>query len=257
MREELILASKSPSRAQILRQAGLEAAICGANIDERAVEADFIQHFVAGGAGQAGLWTAAPREQYEAGQAGMGEAAPRDQYDEAAHAGMGGTSPHRPEEADFVPDLPPALAQALAKAKAEEVSRRFPEAVIIGCDQILELDGAILHKAANEEEACQRLSALSGKTHRLHSAFTLIKGGVVLSGSVETAQMTMRSLSPDYIRSYLKRADKSVLSSVGVYQIEGAGIRLFEAIKGDYWAIIGLPLLPLLRDLRRFGAWAD
>jgi len=236
MREELILASKSPSRAQILRQAGLEAAICGANIDERAVEADFIRHFVASGAG----WTAAPRGQYGAGQASLWTAAP-----------------HQQEEADIVPDLPPALAQALAKAKAEEVSQRFPEAIIIGCDQILELDGAILHKATNEEEACQRLSALSGKTHRLHSAFALIKGGVILSCHVETAQMTMRSLSPDYIRSYLKRADKSVLKSVGVYQIEGTGIRLFEAIKGDYWAIIGLPLLPLLHDLRRFGAWAD
>jgi len=208
MREELILASKSAGRAQILRHAGLKAEMCGADIDERALEAEFTRQ-----------WAEQP--------------------------------------ANSAAALPPALAQALAEAKAQEVSRRFPQALIIGCDQILELEGAVLHKVANEEEACQRLMLLAGRTHSLHSAFALASGGAVLRRYVETAHMTMRNVSPDYIRSYLKRADKSVLKSVGVYQVEGPGIRLFEAVKGDYWAIIGLPLLPLLRELRSLGSLAD
>ncbi|AQX20563.1 Maf family nucleotide pyrophosphatase [Bartonella sp. WD16.2] len=141
----------------------------------------------------------------------------------------------------------------LASAKAKDVSKRFPHALVIGCDQILDLEDQIFHKVTNIKEAHQRLRVLSGKTHSLHSAIALVKNGQEIWVEAFSAHMTVRSLSSEFIERYLMRVGTDVLKSVGVYQIEKEGIHLFEKIEGDFFTIIGLPLLPLLAKLRHLG----
>jgi len=145
------------------------------------------------------------------------------------------------------------LALKLAQAKAKEVSYRFPDSFTIGCDQILSFEGMILHKVKNLNEARQRLRLLSGKKHYLHTAIAVYKSEICLWEWIEKAELTMRKLSDSYIDHYLKQADHSILKTAGLCQIEGIGIRLFEKIIGDYHAIIGLPLLPLLNFLTKEG----
>jgi septum formation protein len=148
-------------------------------------------------------------------------------------------------------NLEPAdIAQVLAEAKAVDVSTRNPNALIIGCDQTLSLDDVMYHKPADMVQARQHLLKFSGKTHQLNSAIALVFNQQTIWRHVSIANMSMRELSPEYIGLYLARAGKSVLGSVGVYQIEREGVQLFERIEGDYFTIIGLPLLPLLSELR-------
>lgn len=149
---------------------------------------------------------------------------------------------------------PGDVALILAEAKARDVSERHPDALVLGADQVLSLDETILHKSADFEEARRRLLQLSGRTHRLSSALALVRGGETLWRHVETADMTMRDLDPAFVGRYLATAGETVLGSVGAYQIEGPGIQLFERIEGDYWTIVGLPLLPLLDQLRAMEA---
>ncbi|OPB30374.1 Maf family nucleotide pyrophosphatase [Bartonella sp. WD12.1] len=141
----------------------------------------------------------------------------------------------------------------LASAKAKNVSKRFPHALVIGCDQILDLEGQIFHKVSDIKEAYQRLRSLSGKTHSLHSAIALVKNDQEIWVEAFSAHMTVRSLSSEFIERYLTRVGADVFKSVGVYQIEKEGIHLFEKIEGDFFTIIGLPLLPLLAKLRHLG----
>ncbi|WP_182480083.1 MULTISPECIES: Maf family nucleotide pyrophosphatase [Bartonella] len=141
----------------------------------------------------------------------------------------------------------------LASAKAKDVSKRFPHALVIGCDQILDLEGQIFHKVSNIKEAHQRLRVLSGKTHTLHSAIALVKNGQEIWVEAFSAHMTVRFLSSEFIEHYLTHVEADVLKSVGVYQIEKEGIHLFDKIEGDFFTIIGLPLLPLLAKLRHLG----
>ncbi|WP_035457070.1 Maf family nucleotide pyrophosphatase [Bartonella bovis] len=141
----------------------------------------------------------------------------------------------------------------LASAKAKNVSKRFPHALVIGCDQILDLEGRIFHKVTDVKEAYQRLCTLSGKTHSLHSAIALVQNGQEIWVEAFSAHMTVRSLSSEFIERYLARVGEDVFKSVGVYQIEKEGIHLFEKIEGDFFTIIGLPLLPLLSKLRYLG----
>lgn len=192
-KDTLILASLSPFRAQLLKNAGLTFDVEGAKIDERQLDTTF------------------------------GDITPKE------------------------------LALKLAEAKAKDVSRRIPQSVIIGCDQTLEFEGQVLHKAPNLEEAYHRLTALSGKTHYLHSGIVLVKTGEVIAADVATASMKMRPLSDKFIQQYLANVGEKILGSVGTYQIEGEGIQLFEKIEGDYFTIIGLPLLVLLKNLRILG----
>lgn len=152
---------------------------------------------------------------------------------------------------------PEDLASILAEAKASDVSGQRHGFIVIGADQTLELDGVLFHKPASMEEARRTLLALSGKTHRLHSAYALVRDGVVLKRRVETASLTLRALNPAEIGRYLARAGNAVLGSVGAYQIEGQGIRLMDRIEGDFFTIIGLPLLPLIKDLAAEGALDD
>ncbi|MDX8446210.1 Maf-like protein [Mesorhizobium captivum] len=149
---------------------------------------------------------------------------------------------------------PEDVASILAEAKATEVSERRPGALVLGCDQTLSLGDEIFHKPADMEGARRHLLALSGKTHQLNSAAVLCRDGEVLWRHVGVASLTMRKLDPAFIGRHLARVGAKALSSVGAYQIEGEGIQLFEKIEGDYFTIVGLPLLPVLGELRALGA---
>ena len=142
------------------------------------------------------------------------------------------------------------VALKLAEAKALAV----PGAAVIGADQILELGGEILHKAATLEEARQRLDQLRGRTHHLHTAVALAMSGGVVWRHVEPASLTMRSYSDAERDAVLEEEGETVLGSVGAYRLEGPSVRLFERIEGDYFAILGLPLLPLLAALRQHAS---
>jgi septum formation protein len=146
------------------------------------------------------------------------------------------------------------VAVVLAEAKASEVSERHPGSIVIGSDQTLSLGREVFHKPKDMEEARRRLLKLSGKTHHLNSAVVLARDGETLWRYVDVARMTMRPMDPGFVGRHLAGVGDRVLSSVGAYQYEGAGIQLFDRIEGDYFTIIGLPLLPLLAELRRLGA---
>ncbi|RUV76178.1 MAG: Maf-like protein [Mesorhizobium sp.] len=149
---------------------------------------------------------------------------------------------------------PEDVALVLAEAKATEVSERKAGALVLGCDQTLSLGDELFHKPADMEGARRHLLALSGKTHQLNSAVVLARDGAVLWRHVGIASLTMRKLDPAFIGRHLARVGAKALSSVGAYQIEGEGIQLFERIEGDYFTIVGLPLLPALAKLRDIGA---
>lgn len=149
---------------------------------------------------------------------------------------------------------PEDLALILAEAKALEVSQNRPGALVIGTDQTLSLGDEVLHKPRDMEEARRRLLALSGKTHQLNSAVVLMRDGEVLWRHVGVARLTMRELDPGFVGRHLSHVGQKALSSVGAYQIEGAGIQLFETIEGDHFTIVGMPLLPLLAKLREMQA---
>ena len=145
------------------------------------------------------------------------------------------------------------IAQALAMIKASHVSGQRPADLVIGADQTLEFAGERLTKPADMAAARRQLLKLAGKPHRLHSALACCRAGTVIWQHMETATLTMRPLTPAEIGRYLARVGETALTSVGAYQIEGPGIQLFERIEGDYFAILGLPLLPLLSFLRAQG----
>lgn len=149
---------------------------------------------------------------------------------------------------------PEDVALVLAEAKALNVSGRHPEAMVIGSDQTLSLGDTLLHKPTDMEQARRRLLALSGKTHHLNSAVVLARGGETLWRHVGVARLTMRPLDPAFVGRHLSRVGDVALSSVGAYQIEGEGIQLFDRIEGDYFTIVGLPMIPLLAALRERGA---
>ena len=149
---------------------------------------------------------------------------------------------------------PQDVAEVLARAKAEAVSELARDAFVIGADQVLALGDRILSKPESMEAARGELLDLSGKSHTLHSAVALARNGVTAWAYSEASTLTMRALTPQFIGRYLAAAGEEVLSSVGAYQLEGLGIQLFEKIDGDYFSILGLPLLPLLDALRREGA---
>ena len=143
-----------------------------------------------------------------------------------------------------------AIAEHLARAKALNVAGLKPGRIVIGADQTLALGGELLNKPADLTAAASQLHALSDRTHYLHSAVVVVKDGDVLFSHVAVASMTMRVLDNQVIAEYLERAGDAVTQSVGGYQLEGLGIRLFDRIEGDYFTILGLPLLPLLAFLR-------
>ena len=149
---------------------------------------------------------------------------------------------------------PQDVALVLATAKADDVSTRNPGVLVIGSDQTLSLGDEIFHKPADMEAARRHLLKLSGKTHRLNSAVAIVRDGETLWSHVGIARLTMRILDPAFVGRHLARVGARALLSVGAYQIEGEGIQLFEKIEGDYFTIVGLPMLPLLAALRELGA---
>lgn len=149
---------------------------------------------------------------------------------------------------------PEDVALVLAEAKAVDVSEKRPGALVLGCDQTLSLGDEVFHKPADMEGARRHLLALSGKTHQLNSAAVLVRDGAVLWRHVGIANLTMRKLDPAFIGRHLARVGDKALASVGAYQIESESIQLFEKIDGDYFTIVGLPLLAVLAELRKLGA---
>lgn len=148
------------------------------------------------------------------------------------------------------PIAPADLARELAIAKAKAVSADHPDALVIGADQVLEHKGALLHKAATSVEAEAKLAKLQGQTHHLIVAAALVQNGKTLWCANDTASLTMRPLTGDDRAAYLEKAGEAATASVGAYRLEEIGAALFERIDGDYFTILGLPLLPLLAALR-------
>lgn len=195
MNSNIILASKSQHRKQLMQNAGLSFKTASADIDERTIE----------------------KAVQETGV------------------------------------TPQELALILANAKALDISQKNLDQYVIGSDQTLSIEDDVLHKATNMEEARRRLLRLSGHTHQLNSAVVIVKDGETLWQHVSTAELTMRELSPEYIGRHLAQAGEDVLTSVGAYQLEKLGVNLFKKIEGDFFTIIGLPMLPLLQELRNLG----
>lgn len=148
---------------------------------------------------------------------------------------------------------PRDLADLLAEMKALKVSDRHPGALVIGADQILECEGRIFGKPANRAEGAEHLRFLSNRTHQLLSAAVVCQNGRPLWRHVGQVSMTMHPLSEDFIDGYLTRTWDEVRHSVGCYQIEAEGVRLFSRIKGDFFHILGLPLIELLTWLHNRG----
>jgi septum formation protein len=191
----IVLASKSPSRAAVLRGAGVDFETADSGLDEAAVKAEL--------------------------------------------AAQG---------AD-----PRSVAERLAQLKAESVSSRRP-GFVVGADQTLDLDGVLYDKAATCAEARDRLLDLRARTHRLHAAVAVAKDGALIWTITESPRLTMRAFSDAFLDAYMASAGEALLGSVGGYYLEGVGAQLFERIEGDYFAVLGLPLLPLLEFLRGQGA---
>ncbi len=194
----MILASASPSRAAMLRAAGLNFEIEAADLDEAAI-----------------------RDVLNAD--------------------------------DKCPD-PGDVAEVLARAKAETISAQNPDATVIGADQILTLDGEIFEKPPDMDAARQTLLKLKGRTHHLHACVCVARNGQGVWSHGEAAHLTMRDFSAEFLGAYLAAEGDSVLDSVGAYKLESRGVQLFSEIKGDYFTVLGLPLVALLNYLRNEGA---
>ena len=145
------------------------------------------------------------------------------------------------------------ISDALAELKALRVSNRHPDATVVGSDQVLEFGGTPVSKAPTLDDLRHQLTELRGKTHRLHSAAVIAEAGAIKWRHVGTARLTMRSFSDTYLDAYLDRNGEDLLTSVGGYKFEQEGIRLFSRIEGDYFDILGMPLLPLLNHLTITG----
>lgn len=145
------------------------------------------------------------------------------------------------------------LARELAQAKAESVSKVQPDDLVIGADQTLIHNGTQLHKPADMQQAVRQLWSLRGQTHHLHAGVALALNGKTIWSHVDTAKLTMRAFSQSEMSHVIALEGEEVLGSVGAYRLENASIRLFERIEGDYFTILGLPLLALLQGLRQNG----
>lgn len=145
------------------------------------------------------------------------------------------------------------LAVELARVKALAVSRHDADAWVLGADQTLAFDGGLISKAKSLDEARARLSAMRGKAHHLHSGAALARNGQIVWSGVDTAAMQVRDFSDAFLDAYLAREGEGLLSSVGSYKLEGMGSQLFDRIDGDYFTVLGMPLWPVLAELRRAG----
>lgn len=145
------------------------------------------------------------------------------------------------------------LAVELARAKALAVSRHDGDAWVLGADQTLSFDGGLVSKAGSLEAARARLMVMRGKVHHLHSGAALARNGQIVWSGVDTAAMRVRDFSDAFLDAYLAAEGQELLACVGSYRLEGMGSQLFEAVEGDYFTVLGLPLWPVLAELRRAG----
>ena len=150
-----------------------------------------------------------------------------------------------------------AMARRLAEEKATAVSRRHPGKIVLGGDSVIGFEGDYVSKCASLDEARALLTRLSGHTHLLVSAAALARDGALLWAHASPCRMTMRVLSPGFLEDYLAREGEGILSSVGCYHFEGRGAQLFDTVEGDYFSVLGLPLLPVLACLRKEGLLAS
>lgn len=148
---------------------------------------------------------------------------------------------------------PAELASALARAKARKVAAQWPGQVVLGCDQILLLGDEPIGKSASRSEARALLRRLRGRTHTLVTAAALATATELLWQHTQICRLAMRDFSDSFLEEYISAAGDALTCCVGCYQLEGLGIQLFERVEGDYFSILGLPLLPLLGELRRLG----
>lgn len=149
---------------------------------------------------------------------------------------------------------PVEVAAQLALCKAERVSSAAPEALVIGADQVLELDGEILSKSNTIAEARDVLCRLRGRTHVLHTAAVLARNGAAIWQTTTEARLAMRDFSDAFLDDHLAKESEALLGSVGTYRLEDRGAQLFERVEGDYFSILGLPMILLLNALRDHGA---
>lgn len=148
---------------------------------------------------------------------------------------------------------PRDIADALAEAKARKIAVRRPEGLVLGCDQVLSCSRQLFSKPDTMNDAIQQLSTLRGKTHHLHSAAVLYESAEPIWRHVGEVRLTMRDFSDEYLHDYVQRTWESIRYSVGCYKLEGEGVRLFSRIEGDYFNVLGLPLLELLSYLTLRG----
>lgn len=149
------------------------------------------------------------------------------------------------------------VAEALSDLKAMKISQRHPGALVIGADQTLDCNGVWFDKPPDLDHLRGHLETLSGHKHSLFAGVSVLKDGERLWGLVEPAHLTMRNLSADFITRYIEAVGEDGLGSVGGYRLEGLGSQLFSRVEGDYFTVLGLPLLPLLGFLRQNGAIAS
>jgi septum formation protein len=159
-------------------------------------------------------------------------------------------------EAGASSPAPGAVAAHLARAKASAVAWLWPGRLTLGADQTLALGAERFAKPVDRTAARRQLRALRGQAHELHSAIAFVKDGTVLFEHIGVARLTMRAFSDDFLDAYLDAAGTAATASVGGYQIEGLGVQLFEHVEGDYFTVLGLPLMQALDFLRQIGCLA-
>ncbi|WP_417481246.1 Maf family protein [Maricaulis sp.] len=148
---------------------------------------------------------------------------------------------------------PAEIALLLANAKAGQVSAQHPDAFVLGADQTMELDGQLLDKLPRRDLARERLQAMRGQPHQLHAGLALVRGGQPVWQHQQSSTLWVRAFSDDFLDHYLAKAGDELTASVGAYAFEGLGAQLFERVDGEFHAVLGLPLVPLLGALRQQG----